>query len=308
MYKNPEDFAVCPITALFEYMCVNPDIIQNPDGPLFPGANQEDRFRKILKQLFKKHEGNLDEYDIDELGTHSIRKGATTYASSGSTASPSSVAINNRGGWTLGSVRDVYMLYEKAGDHYVGLILAGLPLLSARFPVSEPNFWVKCPWNDSVIQDQLILDGKVLAGLRALFGDVLRRQVALIPFLQVGLACVLHHMENLQILRKDKTSSMHLTGVYTSNEIAALSDQVVVRYPFEEKDFFAIKLTGIPPHVAHLAAIEQMRGDFLRLGPSLLSDFEKMLNDRTYADVISENRMEAIMEKIIGQKLLGLTE
>ena len=137
---------------------------------------------------------------------------------------------------------------------------------------------------------------------------MLRRQVALIPFLQVVLACVLHHMENLQILRKDKTSLMHLTGVYTSNEIAALSDQVVVRYPFEEKDFFAIKLTGIPPQVAHLAAIEQMRGDFLRLGPSLLSDFEKMLNDRTYADVISENRMEAIMEKIIGKKLLGLTE
>ena len=60
----------------------------------FPGANQEDRFRKILKQLFKKHEVNLDGYDIDELGTHSIRKGATTYASSGSTASPSSVAIH----------------------------------------------------------------------------------------------------------------------------------------------------------------------------------------------------------------------
>ena len=44
VYTNPEDFDVCPITALFEYMCVNPDIIQNPDGPLFPGANQEDRF------------------------------------------------------------------------------------------------------------------------------------------------------------------------------------------------------------------------------------------------------------------------
>ena len=97
---------MCPITALFEYMCINPDSIQNPDGPLFPGANQEDHFRKILKQLFKKPEGNLDGYDIDELGTHSIRKGATTYAYSGSTASPSSVAINSRGGWTLGSVRD----------------------------------------------------------------------------------------------------------------------------------------------------------------------------------------------------------
>ena len=55
----------------------------------------------------------------DMIGTHSIiRKGATTYASSGSTASSSSsVAINNQGGLTLGTVRDIYMLYEKAGNH-----------------------------------------------------------------------------------------------------------------------------------------------------------------------------------------------
>ena len=87
------------------------------------------------------HEGDLDGYEVEDIGTHSIRKkGATTYASSGSTASSSSVAINNRGGWTLGTVRDVYMLYEKAGYRYVGQILAGLPVLSDCFAVSEPNF------------------------------------------------------------------------------------------------------------------------------------------------------------------------
>ena len=79
---------------------------------------------------------------MEDIGTHSITKGATTHASSGSTASPSSVAINNQGGWTLGTVPDVYMLYEKAGAHYVGQILAGLPVLSAHFAVSEPNFWI----------------------------------------------------------------------------------------------------------------------------------------------------------------------
>ena len=50
---------------------------------------------------------------------------------------PSSVAINNCGGWTLGTVRDVYMLYEKAGDHYLRRILAGLPVLSSHFAVSR---------------------------------------------------------------------------------------------------------------------------------------------------------------------------
>ena len=93
------------------------------------------------QMLLHGHEDNLDGYEVEDICTHSIRKGATKYASSGSTAIPSSVAINNQGSWTLlDTVRDVYMLYEKAGYHYVGRILAGLPVLSDCFAVSEPNF------------------------------------------------------------------------------------------------------------------------------------------------------------------------
>lgn len=48
---------------------------------------------------------------------------------------------NNRGGWTLGGVRDVYMLYERAGDQGVGRILSGMNVLSARFGASAPDFY-----------------------------------------------------------------------------------------------------------------------------------------------------------------------
>ena len=143
----------------------------------------------------------------EDIGTHSIlRKGATTYASSGSTAIPSSVAINNRGGWTLGTVQDVYMLYEKAGDHYVGRILAGLPVLSARFAVSEPNFWIRNPNDANARVKQTELDGKVILALCSLFGDVIHRQVMVLPFLRVGLACILHHRKHLQQLCTDKSA------------------------------------------------------------------------------------------------------
>jgi hypothetical protein len=53
-------------------------------------------------------------YGPNNIGIHSIRKGAGTFASSGTTAAPSSVSVNNRGGWTLGGVRDIYMLYERS--------------------------------------------------------------------------------------------------------------------------------------------------------------------------------------------------
>jgi hypothetical protein len=39
----------------------------------------------------------------------------------------------------MGSVRDVYMLYKKAGDQYIGRLMAGLPVLSERFAVSNPD-------------------------------------------------------------------------------------------------------------------------------------------------------------------------
>ena len=91
----------------------------------------------------EKHKDELLElgYEPNDIGVHSIRKGAGTYASSGTTAAPSSVSVNNRGGCTLGGVRDVYMLYERAGDQYVGRILSGMNVLSAKFGASAPDFF-----------------------------------------------------------------------------------------------------------------------------------------------------------------------
>ena len=164
-----------PITAIIEYLCFSPNVLQDSDSLLFPGSEQGTWFRKILKQNLEKHKGNLDGYEVEDIGTHSIRQGATTYASSGSTTSPSSVAIHNCGGWTLQVVRDVYMLYEKAGDHYVGLILAGLSVLSSHFVVSEPNFWTLNPLDYDARAKQVEIDVKVSSLLQSLFGDILCR-------------------------------------------------------------------------------------------------------------------------------------
>ena len=226
---------------------------------------------------------------MEDIGTHSIRKGATTHASSGSTASPSSVAINNQGGWTLGTVPDVYMLYEKAGAHYVGQILAGLPVLSARFAVSGPNFCIQNPKDANAQEKQTEFDGKVILALRSLFGDVICHQVMLLQILCVGLACILHHRKHLQQLCT-ATSTVSKTAIYTSREIFALNEHILIRYlSCKEESSFAVKLTGIPPHVAHLAAIRFMRGELQALGPSMLKEFEKLLDGRTFGDVLSES-------------------
>jgi len=52
----------------------------------------------------------------EDLESHSIRKGAATYCSSGSTHCPSSSAVSERAGWSNGAVFNTYLRYEAAGD------------------------------------------------------------------------------------------------------------------------------------------------------------------------------------------------
>jgi hypothetical protein len=39
-YANPEDYFVCPITAIFYYLCCSPDVLQDPDSLFFLVKNK----------------------------------------------------------------------------------------------------------------------------------------------------------------------------------------------------------------------------------------------------------------------------
>jgi hypothetical protein len=99
-YPNPLDPYVCCFTGIFEYLACFPQILENPDGLLFPGDSQNERFAGILKDVLLLHEKELNEmgYAVDDLGPHSIRKGGTTYLTSGSTSGPTGSSVNIRGG------------------------------------------------------------------------------------------------------------------------------------------------------------------------------------------------------------------
>lgn len=65
-------------------------------------------------------------------GTHFIRKGVATFASSMSTGGPSIVTVCLRCGWSMGGVQDQYFRYEAAVDQFLGRVVAGLPVNSAN--------------------------------------------------------------------------------------------------------------------------------------------------------------------------------
>ena len=102
--------------------------------------------RHIYAQYFMKNDitSNDSEYIFPGgsqkgYGTHSIRKGSATYASSGTTSYPTHASIRNQGGWSLG-IQSRYLLHEKAEDCYIGRILSGLNVNDGNFTTLAPRF------------------------------------------------------------------------------------------------------------------------------------------------------------------------
>ena len=92
----------------------------------------------MLSHLIWDHEAEVSELGVNPkmIGTHSIRKGAVTYMSS-LPGGPSILSVCICAGWTMGTVKDVYMWYLSSGDQFVGHCLEMLPLLQMEF-VSPP--------------------------------------------------------------------------------------------------------------------------------------------------------------------------
>ena len=51
---------------------------------------------------------------------------------------PPQVATDTRDGWTMGAIQNTYLRYEAAGDQYVGSVVSGLLIRSAKFGVLPP--------------------------------------------------------------------------------------------------------------------------------------------------------------------------
>ena len=146
---------ICPMLALAMLLTTIPMTGMRDNGRILP----RETFRKALTNLLhvKRDTSStpsgveqrrinflnfLDQEGIpyECITTHSYRKGAASKAASGSTASPSIIAIIIRAGWKLPGVLNRYLILEKAGDQFVGRVTAGLPLMTNEFGVLPPRF------------------------------------------------------------------------------------------------------------------------------------------------------------------------
>ena len=95
------------------------------------------RFLKRPDVTAKLNSWNID---VDEIASHSMRKGARTFCSSGTTHPPSKDSIEIRGGWARGTIDKIYSGHGNPGDCYVGRVLAGHDVMSADFAAICAHF------------------------------------------------------------------------------------------------------------------------------------------------------------------------
>jgi hypothetical protein len=110
---------------------------------LFCGADSEGRFSRIFQHILSviPDEVSLGASKKD-LGTHSNRKGGSSYVLNWNEVS--AVQVYLRAGWTLGNVQDRCIFAGAGGDQLVGRAVSGLPINTADFSLLPPHF----KWND----------------------------------------------------------------------------------------------------------------------------------------------------------------
>jgi hypothetical protein len=294
IYANPVIPEVCPILALGIYWMSHS--FDKDNLQLFPGSKQYERFRKILKKS-----AFIDELDEEmarrgilkeSLGTHSMRKGAATYCSSGSTACPPSTAIHLRAGWALGGVQDRYMRYESAGDMYVGRTVSGLPIEEAEFAALPPRF---------------ATTAVIPTAIQLCFPNLPTKLNRVAEF---ALASVVYHKDYL-LRTLPKTHPVMQSALFRSCNLLDELFELVVCDGSDER--FPLKSTGIPPHTSLLNKFKRLEekmdvykqeivSNIENVCPAIMKELKKKSIQAGY--VTSDELQEKLMETLRASGLL----
>ena len=248
VYANPFNPHVCPFLSIISYLLVTPP---TSDSCLFPGANQYNRYNKYLQKLLEeKRDYIMTKYgvNVDDIGAHSARKGASTYMTSGCVNGPSQQAVNIRCGWKMQGVTDTYCRYEAAGDQLCGRVVSGLPLYSHRFGVLPPIFKLESQEKKDRL-DRLV---------RTLFPDL---PVELWPIVKHGIAS-LALREDWFRLSLAPTNSLFQSSIFWNEDYQYLKPKAVLEMGIGDNNLEVDEVrtdrsnsaTGIPSHIVLLAS------------------------------------------------------
>jgi hypothetical protein len=261
----------------------------NPSGQHFP--------RGISTAVLWTASGRIIENNTDEfihlgicpgnLGSHSAQKGACSYASAGSTVSPPMVSICLQAMWSMGSVKERYLQFGRAGDQYLGRVVYGLDVNDVSFDVTPPYF--ECDGDMKAKILTLLKDFTV--GGHGIGGENFQ-------MLYFCFASLCYHFEFL-VKRLPKRNKLPASPFFTHIPLYA-REAATVRMPWNKTANTPV-FTGIgmPLHVSILTQIKELKISLKTATEAILNGLKEDLDGRRLGtesyfakeDIVAEIKM-----------------
>jgi hypothetical protein len=278
LYANPIDPRICVVLSLALYwLLFPPDIGSNM---LFPGSNQYERFRNCL---FSR----ILENDF-QFGTHSIRKGAATYCSSGCIDGPDIAAIYLRAGWKFPGVGDTYIKFQDAGDQYVGRMVSGLPFSTTRFAVLPP-FFLNPP--EAVNEAMLLAFPSIIGD-----GTLANNSANLKTIAAFALASLVFHSDFLKRTLPPFHPILHTPLFQHPTLIETLKPSVVCRnYNIDDP----IVPTGLPSYVILLDETHRLRSEISQMPSVVMEQLrQEQRGSESSSSIQLSERIDSLRERL----------
>ena len=290
IYSNPLNPFICPILALTRYVFCNPSVL-NGSCKLFESTDPYQRYSKALRRILEANESTFEGMgvDIDDIGSHSARKGSATRCSTGCTVSPPMASICLRAGWSMGPVRERYIHYEKAGDQFVGRTVCGLNSMSTEFGISPCYFDFtgihegdRQSTQDSIDETikQLIVGGMELAPKAYLISKYFYASL-----------CYHHKFLDNTICSSDRLRQSPLFQHCSENHMKL----AVIKYPWNSTRETPSH-TGLPPHTVMLSELRTIQEKLNNFRDDIKKAFITELDERDIGGGM--HHASKILEKI----------
>ena len=205
------------------------------------------------------------------LGTHSCRKGAITVVSTGCTVSPPIASICLRAGWTLGTVKDRYIHYNKAGDQFCGRCVTGISSLKKEFATS-PVYW------DFTKSKQMGRIG-VKKTLEDYFLNANEMQPHVFELIRYLFAALCFHFDFLEE-KLPKESKLRASPLYNAISNFEFCTEAKIAYPWTATEYRP-QQSGIPPHSMLLIEIEKLKKALSDQTTTIINSLKEELDNRS---------------------------
>ncbi|KAF4150570.1 hypothetical protein GN958_ATG00232, partial [Phytophthora infestans] len=266
VYSNPYTPSQSPVLALAVLLFCCPERGK--------GGKQQLFLRRSFGRLLRRVIESLGEEELcilgciqEDIGTHSLRKGSSSYAL-GQVSGPTPVSIYLRMGQSLGKLKDRYIHFGEGADQLCGRMIAELPFDSECFGVLPPHFPPKMISKMTIDYRNEIVSG---------YSSYPRGIQSAFPFL---IASLIHH-ENYLRVTLSSSHPIFKARVFSANSL--LDDQRgVTILAIGTSPVCGLKATGIPAHLAVAKQVKELRDEHFEANgvvPISLCDLDTRMSD-----------------------------